>query len=256
MVAPQSEATKIHEHLISYIESGEKMDSFTLKGTISKADKISDEPLRLMLIGLAYGAAQEHEKAVIYFQEGISYGNDMVAQNFLSYLSHTGNYEQYRNEAIKLGRILNSVPITLLARNAAYSDGDSELSLFFARKALSMIGDEKERKKMEYEVNYKNEKLNKFQNITKLSTNDIKELSRRITEIAKKHNVIAFHQDYYTSQDGDAAVICDVLCTDSEVIAEMDIDVAVEFVTSEILNGKNVTAWYRGNEKQEVINTL
>lgn len=253
MILPNIEGfIEMLEMLTSHIDSGSVLDPFSLKRIVASSEKIPDYPIKMMTLGLAYGAAQEHEIAIEYFKKAVEVDDDIVMRNYLSYLSHSGHYELYREECVRLARRVSTLPMLIRARNASYSDGNGELSLFFARKALTMIGDDAERKFMEEEVKMKNANLENFINASSLSTQEISMLTRAVANVAKSHDVLAVSNEYYTSSDGDAAVICDVICKDADVLADMDIQVATELAVSDIFSEKNVTAWFRGRDRNEV----
>lgn len=251
-IAPASKINETLEMLASFIDDKRELDAFSFRRHVSDAEKIDDEPLRLMLLALAHGAAKKHYDAINFFQEAVAYRDEIISRNYLSYLSHTGEYELYRHEAVRLAREITSLPLSIRARNAAYADGDGELSLFFARKAISMTGDDHQREAMESEVNERHSALTAFINATHLSTEEISVLTRTIVNVAKKHDVLAVSHEYLSGLDGDAAIMCDVLCKDDDVLSDMDIDIATELAMIPLFADKNLTAWYRGRERQEV----
>ncbi|MEH5098992.1 hypothetical protein PO486_13990 [Atlantibacter hermannii] len=251
-LAPQKDINEMLGVLTHHIDNKIILDDFTLRRFIAKAEKIPDDPIKLMALGLAYGAAGQHQTAIDYFKEAVKYHDDVSARNYLSYLSHTGEYELYREEAIRMAKEIVSLPLYIKARNAAYADGDPELTLFFARKVLSVMGDDKERESVELEQRVKEAALKNFIDATNLKTSEISKLTRSIAHVAKKYDVLAVAQDFYTTEDGDAAVICDVLCFDANVISDMDIDVATELAMNETFSDKNITAWFRGRDANEV----
>lgn len=241
------------EILTSHIEQGKELDAFTLKRSVATADRLEDGAMRYMLLGLAYGAAGQSGKAVECFKSGVEYGDDRVVINYLSYLSHTGQYAIYRDESVRLARRYENSPRVLrLARNASYADGDGELSLYFARRVLAMLPDGSEKDTMQGDVDLKNAQLAKFIEATHLETSRITELTRMVANVTSKYGVIAVSHDYYTGPDGSAAIVCDVICNDSDVISDMDIDIATELALSDFYVSRNVTAWYRGRKREEV----
>ncbi|WP_038155813.1 hypothetical protein [Trabulsiella guamensis] len=255
-LAPINKLNETLEMLTSRIDDGCDLDVFTFNRVVSSARKIPDEPLKLMLLALAHGAAGKHDDAVNFFKQAVVYRDEIIARNYLSYLSHTGQYELYREEAVRLAKEIVSKTLSIRARNATYADGDSELSLFFARKALSMVGDDRERAIMEREVMNRTQALDRFVEVTRLSTAEISTLTRAVVNVAKKHDVLAVSHDYYTGSDGDAGIICDIFCEDADLISDMDIEVATELAMNEMFADKNITAWFRGRNRQEIKETL
>jgi hypothetical protein len=255
-LAPSKWINELQDMLTYHIDSRQELDIFSYRKIVTQAEKIPHEPLRLMILGLVSGAAGKHDDALHFFKQGVKYRDDIVARNYLSYLSHTGQYELYREDAVRLAKEMDSLPLFVRARNAAYASGDGELSLFFARRAMTMIGDDQARERMERESKVRDGMLNDFIRVTSLSTEEISALTLIVAGVARKYGVLAVAHDYYTSDDGDAAIICDVLCLDSDTISDMDIDVATELAMNETFSDKNITAWFRGRDKSEVAATL
>lgn len=102
----------------------------------------------------------------------------------------------------------------------------------------------------------KKQALDAFISVTDLSTNEISLLSRTIANVAKNYGVLAISHDYVASPEGDAGIVCDVLCEDADMLSDMDIDVATEIAMNEVFAGKNVTAWFRGRNRQEIQFTI
>ena len=105
---------------------------------------------------------------------------------------------------------------------------------------------------MKREVDLKNDQLARFIEATDLETAQISELTRMVAYLTAEYDVITISHDYYTSPDGSAAIICDVICEDSDVISDMDIDIATKLAMSELFVDKNVTAWYRARQREKV----
>ncbi|MCZ6084176.1 hypothetical protein O5175_02095 [Escherichia coli] len=66
-LALYSKLNETLEMLTSRIDEGQQLDAFTLKRVVSEAGKIPDEPVKLMVLALAYGAAHQHVEAVGFF---------------------------------------------------------------------------------------------------------------------------------------------------------------------------------------------
>jgi len=236
--------------LVSMIERREKLDDVALRRLLRGVSRLPDESIKLMFSGFAYGAARNHMMALSHLKESAAYHNEMVIKNYLSYLGNTGEYRLYTDETIRLAREVSSLRLAVQARNAAFNDGNGELALFFGRRAMSMIGDDDERDTMEKDILSRKQVLDNFIETTKLTTAEISRLTISVSEVAKKHSVLVVMQDFYTGSDGEAAIICDVICDDDNVISDMDIDVATEIATNDVFAGKNITAWFRGRSSE------
>lgn len=240
--------------LTSYIDSGQTLDPFSFKKFLTQAERIPDEANKLMVLALAHGAAGSSENAIGYFLQAVEFKDDIIARNFLVYLARTGHLELYNTEAVRLAKAYESYPLSIRARNVAYSQGDGQLALFFSRKAISMRPENKDL--LEGESAYRLEKLDKFHDITKMSTLEISELAMMINNIAKNHGVMIISNEFYTSGDNDAAIICDVVCDDPDILSDMDIEVATEIAIDERFSAIPATAWFRGRDPKDMENTL
>ncbi|HGW4305859.1 TPA: hypothetical protein ACNIEN_001954 [Klebsiella pneumoniae] len=252
MPVAQFKVEELADEIMQYFENKTILDPFTLRTILEKADRIPDDTTKKMIMGFAYGAAGNHDEAMAFFKDAIDSGKgDLPAINYLSYLGNAGYHVLHRQEAIKLARNSNSFHLYIIGRNAAYADGDGELSLFFSRNALSMISDHNRREAMEKDVQRKNDELNRFINVTGLGTEQIAEMTRAVVDVASKYKVLAPSHEYYTSSDNEAAVICNVICQDEDVIADMDIEIATQLAMNDSFSDKNLTVWFRGHNKSE-----
>lgn len=240
------------EMITFHIDTRKELDAFSLRRVVASAEKIPDYHVRQMILGLAYGAARQNDVALKLFKEAAESRDDLILRNYLSYLSHTGQHRLYGQESIRLARLTLSRPLLIRARNASYANGDVELSLFFARKALTMVGDEAQKAKMQREVDMKNAALNEFITASQLSTEEITRLNEEIVEVANRHEILAVAHEFLTGTDGEAAVVCDVICKDEDILSDMDIEIATHLAMSDIFSNKNITAWFRGRERDEV----
>ncbi|QHP58533.1 hypothetical protein [Pectobacterium carotovorum] len=236
----------------NYLDNGITLDRFTLRNLMGEIKNIPNIPEKLMVTALAHGAAGSHKEAVSNFKCATKYKDELVAINYLAYLAIAGDYELYLIESVRLAREIISMELYANARNATYMDGDSEISSFFAQKAILMMSGN-DRKEMEDEVRKRMQKLNSFAEVTKFSKKDISKLSNIVFGIAKKYSVNMFSCEFYTDFDGaEAAVIGDVICMDSDILSSMDIDVATEIAIDPLFSDKPITAWFRGADRKKL----
>ncbi|EME1467899.1 hypothetical protein V3510_005281 [Serratia marcescens] len=248
-LAPQADISEAISVLSHCIDSGSELDQLTFRRYLKKFENIPDEPTKLMLFGLAYGAVKEYPTAIAFFKDAVSYKDDVVARNYLTFLGRILHFEMYREESERLAKEYNSFPLCIRARNAAYADGNGELSLFFTRKAISLTSDDKTVRRLEMEAKHHIGSLDKFASLSGLSSRELQELSRSVTDVARKHGVLSIATEFYVSSDNhDLAIINDVLTMNEDLISDMDIEIACALAMNEKYSDKNVSAWYRGRE--------
>ncbi|EFP0252760.1 TPA: hypothetical protein LC430_004765 [Salmonella enterica subsp. enterica serovar Duisburg] len=253
MAIPKSNLNEFMVHLISYIDDGETLSEFDYHSSMRYANTISDIGVSLTLKALVSGAAGKVEDAIILFEEAVSFDYEIAARNYLTFLQRKCRYDLYLDVAPRVARKINSFELSLRARNATYSIGDSELSLFFARKAASLIVDDSFSRSFMTDSEYKTRHLDEFMTVSGLTQDNITSMVLLASKIAAKHNQPFTGVSYYIGSDRtDLAIIMNVYCKETASLAEMDIELACSVAMNESLLHYKGTAWFNssGTDKE------
>ncbi|EBZ2142371.1 hypothetical protein D8R48_17895 [Salmonella enterica subsp. enterica serovar Newport] len=245
MAVPKSNLSEFMVHLISYIDDGETLSEFDYHSSMRYASTISDISVSLTLKALASGAANKIDDAIAFFEEAVSFGDEMAARNYLTFLQRKCRYNLYLEVTSRVAKKINSFELSLRARNAAYSIGDAELSLFFARKAASFIVDDSSVRSFMADSEQKNRHLEEFMTMSGLTQDNVTSMVLLASKIAEKYNIPFTGTSYYMGGDReDHAIIMNVYCKEPVSFAEMDIELACSVAMSESFLHYRGTAWF------------
>ena len=182
--------------LMYHIDTGEELDVFTKKRYLEKFGRISDEPTRLLLIALTYGACHEIAVANGFFKEAAKFKDVNICLNYLTFLTKTNQFELYYSEATCMASEMNSIHLCISARNAAYSFGDPDNAMLFARKAMSLMLEDDLKKGFEMDTNEHLQKLNSFIEKSGIAHDEMVSLTNLISKIARDFGVLNHSKEY------------------------------------------------------------
>ncbi|EMH6405740.1 hypothetical protein RYG28_004224, partial [Providencia rettgeri] len=141
MGLPQKRAIEKLELILNCIDSMEKLDRFTFEQILKDSDHLEDESIMYMIKALAYGAYQDNENALSYFNIAMRYDNVNVAKNYITYLTRTLQFNLSYKESIDIANKYDNQYLTFMARNIAYSFADIKNSSLLAEKLVKLHPD-------------------------------------------------------------------------------------------------------------------
>ncbi|MGJ8524097.1 hypothetical protein R84981_002815 [Carnimonas sp. R-84981] len=243
---PQTKAKDLLDFLLPHIESGDFLDDITFRIKLKEAGSIPKEADRLALTGFAYGAAGKTEEAVGYLKKSAAYGNEEDAENYLSYLAHTGFDDLMLEESVRLAQynFSHSRNINVFARNATYAAGNAELALSFGKKVVAMTETGKAKEMEERIMNAQHDALTSFIKSSQLDTTQMKSLTDLFNDVARSRCIRVLTNKYLVDVEGTPVIISKVDCADPDVLSDMDIDLATRLAASPELQGKDLTGWF------------
>lgn len=255
MTAPAQPKTidEVIEILKVSIDSGEPIDPFTYKKYESIGLNVASYSEKFQFFGFLYGSVRREQEAIDNFRKAASFGNITAARNYLAYLAKTRNYDLYHEEVFRLATELPDTTLCIRARNTAYSFGDIDKADFFVNKAIAMTREDSHRESLRKENQEQRELIEKFMGISGLSKEDLLDFNLLVVNLTRKYQVNAISHDFYCGVDGnEAAVICEVVCQDPEILSALDIDIATEIATNSHYCSKNITAWFSGVNESSI----
>ena len=224
MGIPQKRAIEKLGLVFNHIDNLTKLDRFTFEQMLKDSEYLDDEPTMYMVKALAYGAYQDNQNALKYFDIAMKYGDISVAKNYITYLTKTLQFKLSYKKSIELANKYDNQYLTFVARNIAYSFADIKNSSLLTEKLVKLHG---------------NVNLDQYPYL---------DFSQPLTEL----EVFMKSSEFYTSSDNnDFAVIVSVTTSDPDVLSDMDIEIACALAENNDLSDKNVTAWFRSDESKE-----
>ncbi|CDG99554.1 hypothetical protein [Xenorhabdus bovienii] len=249
MALPQYRISEKLSIILESIDKNEKLDIFTFKQAIKDADVVQEEPIKLMLKALAYGAYQDNSSALKYFERALKYQNAQVVKNYITYLSRTFQFELYLKESIRLANQYNDKYITFLGRNVSYNFSDIKNASLLADKLVKLYSnvDYEEFPILDFSQNIN--ELEVFMSASAISESDAKWIISKAYEIAANHKIMCVSTEFYTSPDKrETAIIFYVKSDDNDVISDMDIEIACNLSIREDLSQMDITAWFKSSD--------
>ncbi|EKF5023967.1 hypothetical protein OZO98_001750 [Salmonella enterica] len=251
MPVPKNNLNEVMEYVVSCIDNRTLLSEFEYHSYMRLSDTIPDDSRQMVSKALVSGAAGKAEDAITFFEKSIMFRDEFADRNYLAYLLLICRYDLYREVVFRVAKSRDSCELCREARDAAYAAGDVECSLFFARKAASLIAGDAARRGFMAQSENNTEMLESFMSHSGLSQEDISALTMTGVKVAKEKNIPFTGVEYYISRDCvDLAMIMYVFCDDIEVMADMDIDLAYTLAVSEQLAHYKGTAWFRTSKKE------
>ncbi|MDW7792426.1 hypothetical protein R4E92_18770 [Morganella morganii] len=249
MGIPKKRAIEKLSTIFKCIDTLTKLDRFTFEQMLKDAEYLEDESVIYMVKALAYGAYQDNENALKYFDIAMRYGNIDVAKNYITYITKTLQYKLSYSESIDIANKYDNKYLTFMARNIAYSFADIKNSSLLTEKLVRLHGgvDLKEYPYLDFSQPLT--ELEVFMKSGNISELEARWIVEKANEVATNKKVRCLSSEFYSSSDNnDFAVILAVTTDDPDIISDMDIEIACILAENSTFSDKNVTAWFRHNE--------
>ncbi|EKH6498475.1 hypothetical protein SGI36_19420 [Providencia rettgeri] len=252
MGLPQKRAIEKLELILNCIDSMEKLDRFTFEQILKDSDHLEDESIMYMIKALAYGAYQDNENALSYFNIAMRYDNVNVAKNYITYLTRTLQFNLSYKESIDIANKYDNQYLTFMARNIAYSFADIKNSSLLAEKLVKLHPDADMTKHPYLDFSQPLAELEVFMKSGNISESDARWIVEKASEVAANKKIRCVSSEFYSSSDkNDFAIILCVTTSDPDILSDMDIEIACALAENSNFSEKNVTAWFRSNESEK-----
>lgn len=252
MGIPQKRAIEKLGLVFNHIDNLTKLDWFTFEQMLKDSEYLDDEPTMYMVKALAYGAYQDNQNALKYFDIAMKYGDISVAKNYITYLTKTLQFKLSYKKSIELANKYDNQYLTFVARNIAYSFADIKNSSLLTEKLVKLHGNVNLNQYPYLDFSQPLTELEVFMKSGKISEPNARWIVEKANEVAASKKIRCLSSEFYTSSDNnDFAVIVSVTTSDPDVLSDMDIEIACALAENNDLSDKNVTAWFRSDESKE-----
>ncbi|HHU0616720.1 hypothetical protein EKN54_12500 [Enterobacter hormaechei] len=245
---PETKEQDLLDTILDYFQKGATPDAEeleTLKHEIGRLP-IGD---RAYVYAWLNGMLGHHADAVRLFKDAMN-SDPSVVQNYLAYLSRSAHNLEHRMELFRLVEQFPSDDMRLVARNAAFCIGNEKLVKQFSLK-LAALRDGEEREDIINQGKYMAELIIDFKKATNLSSRDIEILCDHAEDIANKRGINCTGVSYYMGGDEDNAFIVRAQTDDSQVLAEMNMELLV-LLTDDCYRNIPFTSWFQSDEKRGI----
>jgi len=245
MQAKKEAVTKTtHEALWGYIES-HTVPELAEIDKFEKAINLLPEPERSYQTALLWASQNDFDAAVHFFNEALKSENSFIASNYLAYLGLCAHNYFHRQEVFRLERTYCTTANRRVARNAAFGIGNTKLIRAYNLKLLALF-DGAERQAYKEEGEHMTSLVEKFKEVSSLSSADIEILCDEAEAIANRRGINCVGVNYFVGSGDDNAYIIRAETQDPMVLAELNLEL-VELLSQEKYASKPFTSWFRSD---------
>lgn len=149
MLQPAKKASVISARLTKYLKDGVRIDDFSFRRMLREIEALRDPVSEDYLLALVYGAHGQVNEAIGFFERSLQVcHNEVVAKNFLVFLSDYGTLKKSFETSIKLAESFISPFIYLQAYENSLFMGKMALAEKYFQSYSKLFGD-KEPEKMD-----------------------------------------------------------------------------------------------------------
>lgn len=249
----QTKSFEMHNELWSYINSKTIAEQGFIDSVENAIAALHSGSEKSYLTALLYAAKGEFDNAVEWFNEALIAEDSTIALNYLAYIGSSAHNYFHRLEIFRLEERFCVPTIRRIARNAAFCIGNTKLIRSYTLK-LSALCDDEEKQELREQGEHMISIVDEFKHATSLSSSQIEELCDEAEEIANKHGVNCIGVHYFVSGDSDNAYIIRAETDDSELLAELNIELLC-LLSSEKYRQLPFTSWFRSDvDRMESVN--
>lgn len=243
----QSVNKSVNDSLWDYILS-HRSPSLDEVDEIEKAISYQTEPFRSYLNGLLMASQNNFDKAVSFFQKSLESENEFIASNYLAYLGFCAHNLFHREELFRLEERYCTSEHRRVARNIAYSIGNTKLIRKYNLKLLALYDGEK-RQHYKEEGEQMISFVENFKKASTLTSAEIQTLCDEAEEIANRHGVNCVGVTYFVNSESDNAYIIRAETNDPHVLAEINTELSYLLCDEKYLN-KPFTSWFKSDNNR------
>lgn len=245
MATPAPKTSELHETLTAYIDAGQVLPEWEA-AKIRRDIRALDNPVaKALLTALCHGAMGEEEDAIAAFEDGLDRFYDVrIAGNFSTYLRRIGRFADHVKIAFRLADEVEEPEIVTDAWETAQVIFDWNHISSLALKLRKYYPDEHGAAIMTKSEAF-SRMLEGFEADFGVKDVDISGLAMACVNVASQHRGI-IRKSGIRIGDGLIMMCFELDSCDPELLADMNLDLAMQIAESDRLMDLPVTAWFRG----------
>lgn len=239
--------------------SSELIDILAARGTISEMqyyrylrdiEKLRDSASEDYLKALANGAFGRKDTAVAFFEEALKHNNLLIAQNYVVYLNDYGSFREVEQAVNRLVERYNSPTMLSHAWEANLFSGRIDKALYYAERLISMV-DEKEAEMVKHLAATALAQSTTFKSTTGITDEEFQDIANRIVDIMTHHKVGPVAMSFCSvPEERTSSYVMTVNTEDSDVLSDMNLDIAFSLAENDSLIGKPFSVWFEGHSEE------
>lgn len=244
-----TKASKLSSELTVYLTDGERLDDVSFRRYLREIEALKDRVVEDYLKALVFGAYGRVDDAIAHFELSLqTCRNDVVAKNFLVYLSDFGTLRKSFTTSIQLAEQFVSPFIYLHAYENSLFLGQMDLAEKYYRSYCKLFSEE-ELESMDNKLDDVLFEVNSFKELANLSGKEYELLLDNVTNILDAHKIRQSAMKFYgISEEKVNAMIMVVKTSDVDLLADMNVELAFSIAEHDCLLNKNYTVWFESEE--------
>lgn len=239
--------------------SSELIDILASRGSISEMqyfrylrdiEKLRDSASEDYLKALANGAFGRKEAAVAFFEEALKQNNVLIAQNYIVYLNDYGNFREVEQVVNRLVERYNTPTMLSHAWEANLFLGRIDKALNYAERLISMV-DEKEAELVKHLAATALAQSTMFKTATGMTDQEFEDIANRVVDIMANYKVGPVAMSFCSiPEERTSSYIMAVKTVDTDVLSDMNLDIAFSLAENDSLIGKPFSVWFEGHSEE------
>ncbi|AML05812.1 TPA: hypothetical protein JLS89_004780 [Escherichia coli] len=245
MLQPAKKASVISARLTKYLKDGVRIDDFSFRRMLREIEALRDPVSEDYLLALVYGAHGQVNEAIGFFERSLQVcHNEVVAKNFLVFLSDYGTLKKSFETSIKLAESFISPFIYLQAYENSLFMGKMALAEKYFQSYSKLFGD-KEPEKMDNHLDEVVSQVESFKQRADLSGLEYELIFNNVANVMDSQKVHLSGMRFYNiSEEKVNAIVFMTKSSDAEQIADMNIELAFSMAEHDCLVGKDFAVWF------------
>ncbi|GKJ27968.1 hypothetical protein NUKP24_21040 [Klebsiella variicola] len=239
-------ANQISSELIDILASKNRISEMDFYRYIREIEKLRDFESEDYLKALANGAFGRKDEAVAFFEEAVKQDIDIVAQNYVVYLNDYGTHREVLNVVNRFAEKFRSRTMLGYAWETNLFMGDIDKAMYYA-EIYAKSADEEEAEAMRHAAETALEKSNLFKRNSGLTDSEYSDIAYRVMDVVDSKGMNPIELDFaFIPEENISAYIMTVNTLDSDILSDMNLDIAFSLAENDDLLGKNFSVWFKG----------
>ena len=246
MPQPALKANKISSELIDILAARDTISEMQYFRYIRDIEKLRDSASEDYLKALANGAFGRKDTAVAFFEEALKHNNLIIAQNYVVYLNDYGSFREVEQVVNRLVERYNSPTMLSHAWEANLFLGRIDKAIYYAERLIGMV-DEKEAELVKHLAATALVQSTTFKSATGITDEELQYIANRIVDIMSDNKVSPVAMSFCSiPEERTSSYVMTVNTEDSDVLSDMNLDIAFSLAENENLIGKPFSVWFEG----------
>ncbi|MFE8049267.1 hypothetical protein [Brenneria goodwinii] len=242
-------ANEISSELIDLLASKTSISEMQFFSYLRDIEKLRYSAYEDYLKALANGAFGRKDVAVAFFEEALKQNNSLIAENFIVYLSDYGSFREVEEAVNRLVDRFYTPTMLNYAWEVNLFTGCIDKALYYAERLISMVR-EKEAELVKHLAATALAQSTLFKRTTGITDPEFQDIADRVVDVMANHKVNPVALSFCSiPEEKTSSYIMTVNTSDSDVLSDMNLDIAFSLAENDSFIGKPFSVWFEGRSE-------